>query len=89
MPKYEYILFDVAGTLLYKPSFFDKILGILKDNGYEIKQEDSQTGASGITLKPIEGPRVEPNMLKGEKNISEISVFFFNKNKAKSRFILG
>ena len=40
MSKYEYILFDVAGTLLYKPSFFDKILIILKDNGYEIKKED-------------------------------------------------
>ena len=40
MSKYEYILFDVAGTLLYKPSFFDKILIILKDNGYKIKKED-------------------------------------------------
>jgi len=40
MSKYEYILFDVAGTLLYKPSFFNKILGILKDNGYEISKED-------------------------------------------------
>ena len=40
MSKYEYILFDVAGTLLYKPSFFDKILIILKDNGYEITKED-------------------------------------------------
>ena len=40
MSKYEYILFDVAGTLLYKPSFFNKILGILNDNGYEISKED-------------------------------------------------
>lgn len=40
MSKYEYILFDVAGTLLYKPSVFDKILKTLKSCGYEIKQED-------------------------------------------------
>tara|TARA_B100000214_G_scaffold124414_1_gene88305 strand:- start:6994 stop:7641 length:648 start_codon:yes stop_codon:yes gene_type:complete len=40
MPKYEYILFDVAGTLLYKPIFFDKILKIFQANGYEIKKED-------------------------------------------------
>ena len=40
MSKYEYILFDVAGTLLYKPSFFDKILVILKANGYKITKEE-------------------------------------------------
>ena len=40
MSKYEYILFDVAGTLLYKPSFFNKILKILKDNVYDINRED-------------------------------------------------
>ena len=40
MSKYEYILFDVAGTLLYKPSFFDKILVILKANGYKIREEE-------------------------------------------------
>jgi len=40
MSKYEYILFDVAGTLLYKPSFFDKILVILKANGYKIIKEE-------------------------------------------------
>jgi putative hydrolase of the HAD superfamily len=40
MSKYQYILFDVAGTLLYKPSFFDKILVILKANGYMITKEE-------------------------------------------------
>ena len=40
MSKYEYILFDVAGTLLYKPSFFDKILVVLKANGYKITKEE-------------------------------------------------
>lgn len=36
----------------------------------ELKEEGRKNGASGITLKPIEGPRVEPNMLKvmGIKN---------------------
>lgn len=40
MSKYEYILFDVAGTLLHKPSFFDEILVILKANGYKITKEE-------------------------------------------------
>lgn len=40
MSKYEYILFDVAGTLLYKPIFYEKIIDILKDNGHEIVIED-------------------------------------------------
>ena len=40
MPKYKYVLFDVAGTLLHKPSFFDKILSILKNKGYKISKDD-------------------------------------------------
>lgn len=40
MKKIDYILFDVAGTLLHKPSFYDTFLGVLKSNGYNIAFEE-------------------------------------------------
>lgn len=36
----KYILFDVAGTLLHKPEFYDLLLTILNENGYEINMSD-------------------------------------------------
>ncbi len=33
MSTYKYILFDVAGTLLYKPSFYNTVTQILRENG--------------------------------------------------------
>lgn len=40
MHKFEYILFDVAGTLLHKPSFFDTLLYILNKKGFNVSMQD-------------------------------------------------
>lgn len=34
--KIKYLLFDVSGTLLHKPTLFEVILKVLKEHGYEI-----------------------------------------------------
>lgn len=38
MSKYEYILFDVAGTLLHKPLFYGTFLNVLKNYDYVIDE---------------------------------------------------
>lgn len=40
MSKYKYILFDVAGTLLYKPTFYTTFISVLKENGYNIEETE-------------------------------------------------
>ncbi|WP_378183121.1 HAD family hydrolase [Aquimarina sp. SS2-1] len=37
MSKYKYILFDVAGTLLHKPTFYSTFLKVLEKEGYFIE----------------------------------------------------
>ena len=34
--KIQYVLFDVSGTLLYKPTLYDTIFQVLNKNGYEV-----------------------------------------------------
>lgn len=40
MGKYKYIFFDVAGTLLHKPSFFVSFNEILKSRGFDFEIEE-------------------------------------------------